>query len=94
MIHYYYQCFNIYISIFLSIFKSKPRTHTEKSQRQVSMVPQPFIFLQTKDTTTTMEVERCGAGLWAKLLYTINNHMVSDESIIDFTLFKLTATIN
>ena len=28
-----------------------------------------------------------------KLLYTINNHMLRDESIIDFTLFKLTATI-
>ena len=28
------------------------------------MVPQPFIFPQTKDTTTTTEVESCGAGLW------------------------------
>ena len=27
------------------------------------MVPQPFIFPQTKDTTTTTEVESCGAGL-------------------------------
>ena len=28
------------------------------------MVPQPFIFPQTKDTTTTTEVESCGAGLF------------------------------
>ena len=27
------------------------------------MVPQPFIFPQTKDTTTTTAVESCGAGL-------------------------------
>ena len=27
---------------------NKPRARTEKSQRQVSMVPQPFIFPQTK----------------------------------------------
>ena len=27
------------------------------------MVPQPFIFPQTKNTTTTTEVESCGAGL-------------------------------
>ena len=29
------------------------------------MVPQPFIFPQTKNTTTTTtEVDSCGAGLW------------------------------
>ena len=28
------------------------------------MAPQPFIFPQTKDTTTTTAVESCGAGLW------------------------------
>ena len=27
-------------------------------------VPQPFIFPQTKDTTTTTEIESCGAELW------------------------------
>ena len=33
------------------------------------------------------------SGAWDNEMYTINNHMVRDESIIDFTLFKLTATI-
>ena len=51
--------FNIYKFSYLVL--TKHRTHTEKSHRQVSMVPQPFIFPQTqetKDTTTTTEVER------------------------------------
>ena len=33
------------------------------------MVPQPFIFPQTKNTTTTTEVESCGAGLYVRCTY-------------------------
>ena len=39
---------------------------TEQSQRQFNMVPQQFSVPQTKkNTTTTMEVENCGAGMWS-----------------------------
>ena len=53
----------------------------------------PIYDYFTVDNYYDKHHNHCLQAYTVKLLCTINNHMVRDESIIDFTLFKLNATI-